>query len=129
MAVPKDLVVDKPPMDESRMPDEGVSRKNRSPDERVSGEGRTPHSGSREGSTPHGRSSEGTTMSKPATTMKGATTVKAATTMKTAAAKLRLRRRYYQCGAQYARRYDRDQFLVDHLRCSCGELHRSQRHQ
>src|SRR5262245_45079201 len=79
--------------------------KERVADKRPMDEGRTPDEGasSESGAAHEGMACESWTTSKPATTVKTA-----------AAAKPRLRRRYYQCGAQYARRYDRDQIFVDH---------------
>src|SRR5262245_50476913 len=88
------------PVSKERVPDKGTMHKG-TPDEGASSESWAAHEGT---------SSEGRGTSKPATTVKAAKT----TVKPPAAAKPGLRRRYCQCGAQHARRYDRDQFLVDH---------------
>jgi len=132
MAARKERVTDKRTIDENRTPGEsassegtpykGASSECGTADKGASSEGRTPDKGaSSKGRTPHeGMSSEHRTTSKPATTMKATkTAVKAAAkaavkaAAASAAAKSCLRRRYYQAG-EYARRYDRDQFLGDH---------------
>ena len=84
MAVSKERVTDKRPMDENRTPD-AVSYKIRSPDERAPSEGRVTHDGmSSEGRATHdGMSSEGRATTKPATTVKPATTEATMTAGKT----------------------------------------------